>query len=87
MNENTNIVTDLSVYPNPTTDFITLKTKNSAAKAVNVYDLTGKKLTTYLFENGEASFSTLSLVSGIYFYEIKDNANQSLSNGKFAVSH
>ncbi len=87
INENTNTITDLSVYPNPTTDFITLKTQNNAAKAVNVYDLTGKKLTTYLFENGESSFSTLNLVSGIYFYEIKDNANQSLSNGKFAVSH
>jgi len=87
LNENTSNITDLLVYPNPATNFINLTTQSNDAKTVVVYDLTGKKLDTQNFSNKLATIKTTNLLSGIYFYEIKDNANQTLKSGKFSVSH
>ena len=87
LTENTETITDLVVFPNPTSNFITLKTANISANTVDVFDITGKKISTHSFTNGQASFNTSTLVSGIYIYTIKSNTNQTLSSGKFTVSH
>lgn len=78
LNKNTENITDLSVFPNPSNDFINLSTQNTNATLVEVYDLTGKKLESHTFNNGQAGFKTCCLAPGIYIYGIKDNNNQTL---------
>jgi hypothetical protein len=87
INESAQSITDLSVFPNPSNNFINLTTQNSNAASVVVYDLTGKKLESHNFENGNAGFKTCCLAPGIYIYSIKDNNNQTLTSGKFSVVH
>lgn len=87
ISENNQTITDLQVFPNPSNNFINLTTQNNTASSVIVYDLTGKKLESHTFENGNAGFKTCCLAPGIYIYSVKDNNNQTLTTGKFSVVH
>lgn len=83
--ENKNTISDLSVFPNPSNNYINFTTQNNNASSIEVYDLTGKKLETRNFNNGKVSFETNYLAPGVYIYSIKDATKQTLTNGKFSV--
>jgi hypothetical protein len=87
LTENQSTLSDLSVFPNPSNNYINFTTQNNNAISIEVYDLTGKKLETRNFNNGKVSFETSYLAPGIYIYSIKDATKQTLTNGKFSVIH
>ncbi len=62
------------VYPNPTTDFLKLKTDTYPNRDLNyhLYQLNGKILETKKIENIETSISMVHLSSGIYFLKITE---------------
>lgn len=83
---NTVSAMQVSVYPNPATSFATIETNSTLAEKVNVYDLTGKLVTTELFENGKARINTSQLNAGLYIYSIVAGEKQVLYTQKFNVT-
>jgi hypothetical protein len=86
LNEN-NIISNLNLYPNPTSNLIHLTSASELAVSVSVFDLTGRKLETTNFINGKTAINTSNFASGVYFYEVRDSKNNSIKTGKFSVAH
>jgi len=65
----------IKVFPNPTTDFVTIKSSVDTYNSVAVFDLTGKKL----FEESNTSIINMSeLSSGIYLLKINTVSGKSI---------
>jgi hypothetical protein len=77
----------LVVFPNPSSNDITLFTESNKATTVEITDVTGKMISAYTFENNKVNFSTLEMVNGIYLYTVKNSTNQVIASGKFTVTH
>ena len=65
----------LSAYPNPTTDFLTLKIDASATLSIQsmsyqLYDISGKLLESKKIEGNETSIDMKNLVPAIYFLKV-----------------
>jgi len=74
--ENVNL--SYSVYPNPTTDYLTLKIDGNAIeqyKAV-LLDVKGKQLVTIKVEGNETSIPMHNFAPSIYFLKITDNTKE-----------
>ena len=71
--ENINLI--LSAYPNPTTDFLTLKIDASSTLSIQsmshqLYDISGKLLESKKIEGNETSIDMKNLVPAIYFLKV-----------------
>jgi len=67
--------TDFSVYPNPTSDSISVSLPNdSEMKTIVIYTILGQKVLEKNIDNQSPTISLKSLNSGIYFYKIESNA-------------
>jgi len=70
---NANII---SIYPNPASEFVTIKSNNKPFDKINIYDLSGKKL--YSFDNNkvfEAKISVKNLANGTYILTTTNDNN------------
>lgn len=61
------IHSSLTLYPNPTSDFVTIKIDQQDLKSITMMDSYGK----YIFTSFDSSFSVKGLNSGIYFIVIQ----------------
>ncbi|MEI8203753.1 MAG: T9SS type A sorting domain-containing protein [Bacteroidota bacterium] len=61
-----------SIYPNPTSDYLTLKIEGDVKTqyVASLYDITGKLLENKTVENSETSIYLKNLVSAIYFLKV-----------------
>ena len=84
--ENQNTKIELSVFPNPATNFVNFSTASLEATKVIAIDLTGKTIATEVMEMGKAKLNTSNLASGVYMYQVVDKDNQILTTGKFNVN-
>lgn len=73
--EANNILIEFSVYPNPASDFVTLKTKtyNLENLRYQLYDINGSILQDNKVEGNETSISLSNLPSSTYFLKVTDN--------------
>lgn len=69
----------LSLYPNPASDFITLKGKN--LDTVSVFNVLGRKVDEFEANDNELLFSTAKYSNGIYFIKAGETVM------KFVVKH
>ena len=60
---------NISVYPNPTTDYLNIKISGSSNFNLNIYDLNGKLLKS---EKNNTSIQIQDLTNGLYIVEIVD---------------
>ena len=67
--------TKISVYPNPTTDYLHIQSNNTI-KSIEIYSLQGQKIATF---NNQKSIEVKHLNSGMYFLKIIDKRNRSHS--------
>lgn len=69
---------DLSVFPNPATDFIRLKITSSEAKDLRyqLYDITGNILLSNIVEGSETNISMQNFQPGTYFLKISRVSNE-----------
>lgn len=77
---------ELSVFPNPASNFINFTTLSTEAVKILVFDVTGKIIASELMETGKAKMNTGSLTSGVYLYHVIGKNNQVLTTGKFNVT-
>ncbi len=74
--EETNI--SLSVYPNPTTDFVVLSVLNSNTQNMTymLYDVLGKIIENKKLSGSQTSISMINLANDIYFIKVLNNDNE-----------
>lgn len=80
------IVSNVSVYPNPSSNFVSIDCSVNAG-AVEVMDISGRKIGTYTMLSNKASIQTSGFANGMYIYQVLDKDNKVLNRGKFEVSH
>lgn len=82
----TNVANEISIYPNPSSNFITIKVPSASSKTtLNIYNSTMQLIKSFHFENGiENKISTADLSPGIYFIDAQTES-QSYKT-KFVIS-
>ena len=68
----------VSAYPNPTSDYLTVKVENYETVNLQymVFDINGKLLQTIKATGGETQIQTSKLVSAIYFVKVLNNKKE-----------
>ncbi|HYW94387.1 MAG TPA: T9SS type A sorting domain-containing protein [Bacteroidales bacterium] len=68
----------LFVYPNPTSDYLTLKVGKQAGKGLRyqLLDVRGKLLETNEIDNSETSIDVSHLATGTYFLNVSNSKNK-----------
>lgn len=74
-----------NVYPNPASEFVFIEVFSSkeALKTIDVFDVHGQRVATYLMPNSPFAISTSAFQKGIYFYCIKMEEEE--IRGKFVL--
>ena len=68
----------ISIYPNPSKNFINVSILNSEIKSIEIFNILGKKITSYSFQNAsQTEVDVTSLPSGVYILNILDISNKS----------
>lgn len=64
-----------SAYPNPTSDFLTLKMENNDKEKLScqLFDINGKLLESKKTEGNETTISLVNLTSSTYFLKVTEN--------------
>ena len=69
----TSINLELSVYPNPTTDYLTLKVEDNTELNYQLYDSQGKIIENKKVTANSTTISMEALPKSIYFLNVTDN--------------
>ena len=72
---------DLSVYPNPTAEYISVNDNNDAVGVIAIFNLVGKKVKEFDFVKGESLF-VADLPKGMYLVQIQNRGRQVLKTQK-----
>lgn len=64
-------IADFKIFPNPTKDNWTVKTKNENISSIRVFDILGKSVLSLSPNSNEATIDGSGLKSGLYFAQIK----------------
>jgi Secretion system C-terminal sorting domain len=72
---------DLSVYPNPATEYISVQDDNEVVGQMLVYNLVGKKMKTFEISKGE-SYYVADLPKGMYLVQILDRNSKIITTQK-----
>ncbi len=68
---------DLTVFPNPTSDKITISYPTIKIKSVDIYNILGEKITSISLENkSNVTVDISSMNSGIYLFRITDSSDK-----------
>ena len=73
--------TDLTVYPNPTAEFISVQDKSEIVGFLAVYNIVGRKLKEFEFVKGD-QYSLLDLPKGMYLVQIQDRSRRIITTQK-----
>jgi len=65
----------LSIYPNPSSQTITLDYRSLKATQATISDITGKIIATFEINSDKTTFDITSLTSGLYFIRIANENN------------
>lgn len=68
---NENSIQNVSVYPNPAHDMVSFNVKADAQ--VNVYDVTGRMVSSLSMTEGQGQYNVANLEKGVYFLNIRYN--------------
>lgn len=72
--------TSVSIYPNPTSDFLEIKAEMNQILKVELYSISGKKLNTYTnFDTKQSTISLKEFLNGVYLLKIYDEENNWVS--------
>ncbi len=66
----TSISLEMSVYPNPTTNYLTLKVEKTDNLSYQLYDMQGKLIKNIIISSKTTNISMENLPSAIYFLKI-----------------
>lgn len=67
-------LTSFKVFPNPTSDSWTVKTKNENISSIQVFDILGKNVLSLSPNSNEVKIDASRLTTGLYFATINTEA-------------
>jgi hypothetical protein len=73
---------DINVFPNPTTQFITIKKDCAQSLYAELTDVLGRVIYSYVFKQISTQINLQTLSSGTYFLSIKTTHNQFIQSFK-----
>ena len=73
--------TDLSIYPIPTAEYISVRDNNEVVGYLAVYNIVGRKLKEFEYIKGD-QYSLLDLPKGMYLVQIQDHNRQIITTQK-----
>ncbi len=76
-----NATKHIEIYPNPTSDYITIENKQGTIKTISIYDILGRKLKELPVDHSKITFYVGDLNKACYFIQIK-TANE-VMNSRF----
>lgn len=83
--EDTSPVNGISIFPNPTTGALQVKTVSGGTNAI-LYSILGQEVARYVLEGNLTSLRLDSLTDGIYFLSIQDG-NEIIATEKIILKH
>jgi Secretion system C-terminal sorting domain len=72
---------DLSVFPNPTTEFISVSDQSDQVGFIEVFNIMGRNVKKFEFVKGER-YSVADLSKGMYLVQIQDKNHKTLTTQK-----
>jgi hypothetical protein len=77
----------VNVYPDPASTEVNLSVSSTdMANYANIYDITGKKLSSFEVRNNFATVNTSAFAPGLYIYQLYDKSGSLMKTGKFSVA-
>jgi hypothetical protein len=76
---------NVTVGPNPTHDFVTVKNPEMANATLVIYDVTGRTMTQQLITNKSTTIYLNEYKNGMYFYSVSTVAGNLIKSGKIIV--
>lgn len=73
-------LTGISIFPNPTVDYVTVHFTNSSNYLITITDLTGKKINSFTTNDSQFQIEMSNYSNGVYLVLVKD-----ISNKKYKV--
>ena len=77
---------EYSVYPNPATDILNVKSATGKAANIEILDVTGKQVKYATVGAGSSTVEIADFVPGVYLYQIKTLDQQVVRTGKLLVN-
>jgi|GEM_PF-598729 len=78
--------TDWSVYPNPATEILNIKSVTGEAASIEILDITGKLIKYATIGAGTSTVDIANFVPGVYLYQIRTLNQQVVRTGKLLVN-
>jgi hypothetical protein len=75
----------VSVFPNPATNAVNFQS-TVKADAVEILDVTGRKIGAYMMTGNNVSVSTFGFAPGFYLYNVVNEKKEIIGRGKFEVA-
>lgn len=72
---------DITIYPNPATDFFSISNEE-AAEHITIFSVLGRKLATFVVSKGE-KYNISDLSSGTYLVQVADKQGKTLVTQRF----
>ncbi|MEI6410038.1 MAG: T9SS type A sorting domain-containing protein [Bacteroidota bacterium] len=72
---------DLSVFPNPTTEYISVEDHTDAVGEISLFSLAGRKVKSFTFNKGE-QYYVADLPKGMYLVQLIDKSKRILTTQK-----
>ncbi len=85
VNDINGIDNKVSVFPNPASSVVNFQSSVSA-DAVEILDITGRKVGSYLMTANNVAVSTFDFAPGIYMYTVLNTKREVINRGKFEVT-
>jgi hypothetical protein len=76
---------ELTVGPNPTSNFIFIKNPDSKNLSLKMYDVTGRMIMEQRIDNVTNTIEVNSLPIGLYMYAISDDSKRIIKTGKIII--
>lgn len=68
---------NVSIFPNPTSDFINIEDKDGVVATATIFNLIGKEIATFKVDD-ITRYDMMSLQKGIYLVQLKDDKDLTL---------
>jgi len=75
----------INVYPNPANEVVNFQVGNNEVSHINVFDMTGKLVSTLLVNDSVETVNTDEIGTGMFFYQMM-NGEEMVKTDKFVVT-
>jgi len=76
----------VSIYPNPATDRLIIKTEAQGEMKIDLYNILGKKMQSFIFNGTGTEVNVSQFPGGLYLYNVSNSRGQKLQSEKLMIS-